>query len=214
MLELSILTGNPQFSVCNFGRNGEKFGCSSVPVRNRGNKVERRKKRLALTNKVHSNSVIKDKILKVSNGFEYAVVIVLLVLLMIVVLLATIGLLIGIVVAMHEKLLETGFTHMQFTMPLLREVFTGFLMILIGLELMKTIAMYLEEHIVHVEVVLSVAMIAIARHVIDMDLTHVPALNLIGIGVIIFALAIGYYYFKRSVPETPVKPPEPEPSND
>ncbi len=41
-------------------------------------------------------------------------------------------------------------------MPLLREVFTGFLMILIGLELMKTIVMYLDKHVVHVEVVLSV----------------------------------------------------------
>jgi len=150
--------------------------------------------------------MFKDKILKISNGFEFGVVIVLLILLMIVVLLATIGLLIGIGVAAEEKLVETGLTEMQFTMPLLREVFTGFLMILIGLELMKTIAMYLDQHVVHVEVVLSVAMIAIARHVIDMELSTVPALNLIGTGVLIFALAIGYYYFKKATPEINGKP--------
>jgi uncharacterized membrane protein (DUF373 family) len=148
----------------------------------------------------------KAKILRFSDIFEYVVVIVLLVLLMLVVLLATIGLVIGIGVAAEEKLIATGLTEMQFTMPLLREVFTGFLMILIGLELMKTIAMYLDERVVHVEVVLSVAMIAIARHVIDMDLSTVPPLNLIGTGIVIFALAVGYYYFKKSAPEAVVKP--------
>jgi len=158
--------------------------------------------------------MMKDKILKFSDGFEYLVVIVLLVLLMLVVLLATIGLVVGIVVAAEEKLVETGITEMHFTMPLLREVFTGFLMILIGLELMKTIAMYLDEHVVHVEVVLSVAMIAIARHVIDMELATVPALNLVGTGVIIFALAVGYYYFKKGSPINEAKLHGPEPTND
>jgi uncharacterized membrane protein (DUF373 family) len=86
----------------------------------------------------------------------------------------------------------------KFTMPLLHDVFTGFLMILIGLELIKTIVMYLDDHLVHVEVVLSVAIIAIARHVIEMDLNTASPLSLVGTGVVIFALAAGYYYFKKA----------------
>jgi len=137
------------------------------------------------------------RILRFSEQFENFIVLVLLVMLMAVVLIATGGLLWMIVATIAERL-QTGFGDPHFTMPLLHEVFTGFLMILIGLELMKTIVMYLDKHIVHVEVVLSVALIAIARHVIDMDLKTSPPLNLIGTGVIIFALAIGYFYFKRS----------------
>lgn len=137
------------------------------------------------------------RILRFSERFENFIVLVLLIALMVVVLLATGSLILMIVLTMAERF-QAGFGDYQFTMPLLHEVFTGFLMILIGLELMKTIVMYLDKHIVHVEVVLSVALIAIARHVIDMDLKSSPPLNLIGTGVIIFALAIGYFYFKRS----------------
>lgn len=43
-----------------------------------------------------------------------------------------------------------------------------------------------------------VAMIAIARHAIDVDYKTLPALSMIGTGAIIIALAIGYYYFKRA----------------
>ena len=44
---------------------------------------------------------------------------------------------------------------------------------LIGLELMSTIAMYIDKHVIHVEVTLSVAMIAIASHDVDTDFTKV-----------------------------------------
>lgn len=138
-------------------------------------------------------------ILRFSERFENFIVLVLLVALMVVVLLGTIGLLWMIAATLYEKIVIVGFTDANFTMPLLHEVFTGFLMILIGLELMKTIVMYLDKHVVHVEVVLSVALIAIARHVIELDLKSAPPLSLIGTGVIIFALAMGYFYFKRTI---------------
>lgn len=139
------------------------------------------------------------RVVRFAEQFERMIVLVLLVSLMVVVLLGTIGLILMISTTLYEKAVITGFTDANFTMPLLHEVFTGFLMILIGLELMKTIVMYLDDHVVHVEVVLSVALIAIARHVIDLDLNKVQPLSLIGTAAIIFALAIGYYYFSRSI---------------
>lgn len=142
---------------------------------------------------------MKEKILRITNGFEHVVVVALLGLLMLVVLLATVALFVGIVLGTIDKFFTHGLTEMKFTMPLLREVFTGFLMILIGLELMKTVVMYLDKHVVHVEVVMSVAMIAIARHVIDMDLATTAPLGLVGTAAIIFALAVGYFYFRKSV---------------
>ena len=116
-------------------------------------------------------------------------------LLMAVVLYATIGLVVLIAMTMVGKIYTR---EVSITLPLLHDVFAGFLMLLIGLELMKTIVMYLEEHIIHVEVVLSVAMIAIARHAIDVDYKLVPPLTMIGMGSIIIALAVGYFFFKKA----------------
>ena len=139
--------------------------------------------------------MIREKFLLGYRYFEHFIVLILLGLLMVVVLCATIGLVVFIVVTMAERLHTREVT---LTLPLLHDVFAGFLTLLIGLELMKTIVMYLEEHIIHVEVVLSVAMIAIARHAIDVDYKVVPPLAMIGIGAIIIALAVGYFFFKKA----------------
>ena len=105
---------------------------------------------------------MKDRILRLNQNFEYVIVVVLLIALIGVVTLGTIGLLVMITSRVVERFQTMNLPEAQFTMPLLHEVFTGFLMILIGLELIKTIVMYLDDHVVHVEVVISVAMIAIA----------------------------------------------------
>jgi uncharacterized membrane protein (DUF373 family) len=138
---------------------------------------------------------MKAKVLLIYQYFEHFIVLILLGLLMAVVLYATVGLVIFIAVTMVEKLHTREVTV---TLPLLRDVFAGFLMLLIGLELMKTIVMYLDEHVIHVEVVLTVAMIAIARHAIDVDYETVSPLSMMGIGSIIIALAIGYFFFKKA----------------
>lgn len=136
-----------------------------------------------------------ETIIKVYTVFERAIVLALLCLLMLVVLYATLGFLLMIGWTMYERLQSPEF---HITLPVLHEVFAGFLMILIGLELMKTIVMYLDEHVIHVEVVLSVAMIAIARHAIDVDYKTVAPLSMVGIGTVIIALAVGYFYFKKA----------------
>ena len=76
------------------------------------------------------------------------------------------------------------------------DVFGMFLLVLIGIELLGTVKMYITKKEVHVEVVFTVAMIAIARKVIILDITEVPSITLIGIGSIIMALSAGYYLLK------------------
>jgi uncharacterized membrane protein (DUF373 family) len=80
----------------------------------------------------------------------------------------------------------------------LLDIFGLFLLVLIGIELLDTIKSYLAEHKLHVEIVLVVAMIAIARKVIILDTEKLSDLTLIGIGAIILALAIGYFLVKQS----------------
>jgi uncharacterized membrane protein (DUF373 family) len=80
----------------------------------------------------------------------------------------------------------------------LLEVFGMFLLVLIGIELLETVKMYLTQKTVHVEIVFTVALIAVARKVIILDVKDLASLTLIGIGVIIFALSAGYYLIKRN----------------
>ena len=77
------------------------------------------------------------------------------------------------------------------------EVFGFFFMILIGLELIDTIKSYLTEERMHVEIVFLVAMIAIARKVIILDLKTLSAATLLGMAAIILSLASGYFLVKQ-----------------
>ena len=73
-----------------------------------------------------------------------------------------------------------------------------FMLVLIGIELLETIMKtYLTQGAPHYETVLSVAIIAIARKVIILDVKKVESLSLIGIAAIILALTVGYFMMKR-----------------
>jgi uncharacterized membrane protein (DUF373 family) len=85
----------------------------------------------------------------------------------------------------------------------LLEIFGFFLLIIIGIELLETIKTYFEKHVIHAEVVLEVAIIAVVRKVIILDVNELPALTLIGIALIIAALAGAHYLLKRSLHQAP-----------
>lgn len=81
----------------------------------------------------------------------------------------------------------------------LLELFGLFMLVIIGVELLETIMKtYLTQGMAHYEVVLSVAIIAIARKVIILDLKETSSLALVGIASIIVALTVGYYVMKKS----------------
>lgn len=77
------------------------------------------------------------------------------------------------------------------------EVFGFFLLVLIGIELLETIKAYLLEKVVHVEIVIEVALIAIARKVIILDVEKYSHLTVMGIAALILALAVAIYAIKR-----------------
>lgn len=81
----------------------------------------------------------------------------------------------------------------------LLDIFGFFLLIVIGIELLETIKAYFQEHVIHAELVLEVAIIAIVRKVIILDVKELPSLTLIGIAAIIAALAGAYYLLKRAL---------------
>jgi len=80
----------------------------------------------------------------------------------------------------------------------LLEIFGLFMLVLIGIELLDTIAKtYMAEAVDHAQIVMAVAIIAIARKVIILDVKDLSGLALVGIAAIILALSIGYYLIKK-----------------
>ena len=80
----------------------------------------------------------------------------------------------------------------------LLDIFGLFMLVLIGIELLETIAKtYMSESTDHAQIVMAVAIIAIARKVIILDVKELSGVALVGIAAIILALSIGYYLIKK-----------------
>ena len=79
----------------------------------------------------------------------------------------------------------------------LLDIFGFFLLILIGVELLETIKAYLAQKVVHSEIVLEVALIAITRKVIILDVKEYSGLAIIGVAALIIAIAVAYYFLKQ-----------------
>jgi uncharacterized membrane protein (DUF373 family) len=76
--------------------------------------------------------------------------------------------------------------------------FSGVLLTLLGLELLDTVKVYFRDHEVRVEVILLVSLIAMGRHVLEIDLHHTEPILLVGIAGLILVLATSYYLVKRA----------------
>ncbi len=79
----------------------------------------------------------------------------------------------------------------------LLEIFGFFLLVLIGIELLETIRAYVVEHVVHVEIILEVALIALARKVIILDLEDYTGFTLLGMAALILSAAVAFFFVKR-----------------
>jgi uncharacterized membrane protein (DUF373 family) len=132
--------------------------------------------------------------------FEKYIVLVLLLMMVLVVLLATAEL----VAILIEEMAKPPRIFLLNIEELL-DIFGFFMMILIGLELIETVKVYLKTNSLHVEPIFLVAIIAITRKVIILDLKKMEPMTLLGVAAIIFALTAGYYFLKLGlgVPTAP-----------
>lgn len=77
-------------------------------------------------------------------------------------------------------------------------LFGLFLLIVIGIELMDTFIIYAKEQIVKVEIVLLVAITAIARELIVQDYEHSSGVTLASLGLLIVGSTGAFYLMRRS----------------
>lgn len=123
--------------------------------------------------------------------FEKVTVVVLLCLMMLAVALSTIEL----AIILFRELMKPPvfFLNIQEMM----EVFSFFLMVLIGLELVESMKAYLDHDKVPAEVVVLVALVAVSRKVIILDYEKMAPEKLFGVAAIILALGIGFFLLRR-----------------
>ena len=126
------------------------------------------------------------------HWFETTINFALLVMMAIVVLLATIDL--GWII------LQNAIAPPMFRLgvPQLVDLFSAFLLVLIGVELLETVKAYIVDRSVHVEVIVSVGLVAITRKVVLLDPHTLDGLSLIGIAAIIVSLAAAYHALRTS----------------
>ena len=80
----------------------------------------------------------------------------------------------------------------------LLELFSLFLLVLIGIELLHSVKTFILRREIHLESVLTVAMIAVARKIIVLEPKEWPEGTLLGLAALVLALSISYYVMQRS----------------
>jgi len=72
------------------------------------------------------------------------------------------------------------------------------LWVLITIELMDSIRIYIARHILHLETVLSLALIALARKIITLKLGEYEPLVIVGVAALVIGTALAYFFVRRS----------------
>ncbi len=132
------------------------------------------------------------RILNMIRAFERVIVLALILLMVAVVALATAEL----VVVLWAHVRADPFPLIDLTELL--SLFGYFMMVLIGLELLETIKNYLTDDSLHVEIVVLVAIIAVARKVIILDMKELQPMTLFGISTLLIGLSLGYWLLKHA----------------
>jgi len=78
------------------------------------------------------------------------------------------------------------------------EILSFIMLVVISLELFETIKLYLDRHVISADFIILVALTAVARKIIIMDYSRYEPLMVIGLGTIVIALALGYYFIKKA----------------
>ena len=134
---------------------------------------------------------------KLIKKFEHYIIIGLLVMMILVVFIGSVELAVMLV----ERMLSPFPKWILLNISEMLEIFGFFMMILIGIELIETIKIYLVDESIHVEVICLVAIVAVTRKVIILDVDKLPPVTLLGIAAIILALTVGYFFLKKAMNE-------------
>jgi uncharacterized membrane protein (DUF373 family) len=147
----------------------------------------------------------KGPIYRVIRRFEHAIVLALIALMMLIIVVSTLDL--------AWLVLKDLATPPIFLLGIdeLFDILGLVLIVLIAIELLETMKIYLQSHLIRVDIVLEVALIAIARKVIILDIKDYGAASVCSIAALVLTLAVADYLEHRArVASRTAQPPPAE----
>ncbi len=97
-----------------------------------------------------------------------------------------------------RRILEPPFLLLD--VATLFDAFGLFLVIVIGIELLKSMMLFLSEDRIQPELVAEVAIIALCNKIITLDVKAVSGDDMLGIAAMLLGLAASYYAFRKTNP--------------
>ncbi len=88
--------------------------------------------------------------------------------------------------------------YIEYTSNIIIDILGLFLLVFVCLELFETFTLYTQEHVIHVEAMLLVALTAISRKIILLDYTKISSDIFIGLATIVIAIGAAYYLLKKT----------------
>ncbi len=96
----------------------------------------------------------------------------------------------------YNKLMASPF--MMLTISDILATFGAFMAVLIAIEIFINITIYLRHDIIHVQIVMATALMAIARKVIILDFQTITPDYMFATSALVFAMSLGYWFVVRN----------------
>ncbi len=101
-----------------------------------------------------------------------------------------------VAIEIYDRLMASPF--MMLTISDLLATFGAFMAVLIAIEIFINITIYLRHDVIHVQIVMATALMAIARKVIILDLKTITPDYMFAMAMLVFAMSIGYWLVVRN----------------
>jgi uncharacterized membrane protein (DUF373 family) len=97
----------------------------------------------------------------------------------------------------YNKLMAPPF--MMLTISDLLASFGAFMAVLIAIEIFINITIYLRHDVIHVQIVMATALMAMARKVIILDFQTTTPDYMFALAMLVFAMGVGYWLVVRNI---------------
>ncbi|WP_300464936.1 phosphate-starvation-inducible PsiE family protein [Desulfobacula sp.] len=97
---------------------------------------------------------------------------------------------------LYEKLMSPP--RFLLTISDILATFGAFMAVLIAIEIFVNICVYLREDVIHVQIVMATALMAIARKIIILDFSTIGSEYVWAIAGVVFSMSIGYFLVLKS----------------
>jgi uncharacterized membrane protein (DUF373 family) len=135
--------------------------------------------------------------LKFTGRFEKIISAILIGFAMVIITYQTVSLIWNSIGAFAKRFREAG---LEYAPEYGKEIAIMFFNILLMMEIMQTLKVFAEDHIIKLRIILIVCLIAASRKILEVGgEQHIDPMAEIGLGVLILALSAGYFLVSKSV---------------